>query len=422
MFRGLMVAAGLAWALGPRLLCAQGDPRGPFNWRQSIEGGLESGALYRLRLPPEVFDGCKMFPADLRLLDQAGAEWPFYLWTPSEEGGEIPRQATLLGQTVITSGPHRVELDLRVEPRGREATPRHDRVIVQTSGRDFLRRVEVLGSADGTDWQPMGAGFLVDQSAPQQIVNRVVTYPPTDLPFLRLRIHPDAKGGAETLDVPHVAVALLETAAVELDEVPIELLSVPAEEQKAGVQVLIGDAGVRNRPLRHLRVEAEGGHFALPVKVYGRNAETNRWRWIADGGVQRWGAQVRDEIQVKGTTYRFFKVELYHYENPPVDVRRVTGAAVPHTLVFRAGGGAAPFLYYGGVGLSLPRYDLQRETPPRRAAEAVEVRLGQQQINPQRLARGLQSYGHWLTMMAAGVVALLGVVVIVHFVRRRLGG
>lgn len=401
---------------------AQGDPRSAFTWRQPIRGALETGALYRLHLPPEVFDGCKAFPADLRILDPEGREWPFFLGVPPEEAGELPRRATVLGETFVTSGARYLEIDLRVEPRDRENRPKHDRVTVHTTGRDFLRRVEVLGSEDGSVWIPRGAGYLVEQDAREELLNRVLTYGVTDEPFLRLHIHPDAKNEGDLFSVQHVAVALLEDAQAELEEVPMEPIAVPEAERKPGVQVVLLDAGVRNRPLRRLRIEAEGRNFALPVKVYGRPAETNGWRWVADGGIQRWGAQVRDRVDLKGTTFRFFRVELYHYENEPVEIKRVIGFAVPHTLVFRAESTASPYLFYGGVGVSLPHYDLQRETPERASASARVVTLGEQQINPQRLARGLQSYGHWLTMMAAGVMVLLAVVTVVHLLRRRFGG
>ena len=295
-------------------------------------------------------------------------------------------------------------------------------MTIFTEGREFLRRVEVFASEDHSAWARVGAGFLVDQRVERALINRTITYPPTDAPYLQVRVYPDVQNASEDVRVDRVAVALHEASEESREEFLLEPVKESASDRKEGVQVLTYDTGARNRPVQFLRVAAEGRDFALPVKVYGRNADTNTWRWVADGGIHRWGDQVRDRIDLRGTTFRFLKVELYLYDEPPVKVTRAVGEATPHYMVLEAQGGSRPFVYYGAAGHALPHYDLPRRVSEKQARAAGLLNLDAQQINPQRLARGLQSYGHWMILMAAGIVALLGVVVLVNYIRRRLAG
>lgn len=53
--------------------------RKDFRWRAPVLEPVQSGLLYRAILPLHVFDGSRAFPADVRLLDEHGAEWPFFI-------------------------------------------------------------------------------------------------------------------------------------------------------------------------------------------------------------------------------------------------------------------------------------------------------------------------------------------------------
>lgn len=61
-------------------------PREDFRWRIPIQGPLASGTLYKILLPPSLFDGSHAFPSDLRVQDEDGHDWPFFIEQPLEPG------------------------------------------------------------------------------------------------------------------------------------------------------------------------------------------------------------------------------------------------------------------------------------------------------------------------------------------------
>lgn len=408
-------------ALLSGLVLAGEDPRRPYLYRQAVEGEVSSGALYRIRVPREVYDACPSFPADLRLFDGQRRLWPFFLWVPAgqEELRNLP--ADLLNRSEVAEPQRYIRQDLRVrpEPRGR-GPARHDRLLIRMGGERFFRKVEVLGSDDRNVWAELGAGFLVAQGGDHGADNREIEYPPSDYPFLQVRIHPDARRAGEPLDLQALSVARLVREEGERENIPLEWTAPPGE-QKEGVQVLWADAGARFRPLLRLRVEAGGRDFARPVRVSGRNAESNEWRWVADGGLHRLGGQVRDAIDLRGAGFRHWKIELSHYEDQPLDIRSVRAEAVPSYLVFEAaGGGSARLaLYYGADRPSPPRFDLQQRTSRAQTTNATLRELGRRQLNPDRAARGLERYGRTLAIVAVGLVSALVLWVIANMIRRQ---
>ncbi len=251
-----------------------------YNWRAPVTGRVESGQLYRIKVPAQVFDLCKSYPADIRVFADT-AEWPFFVWMPTNE----------MAQIALT---------------------------------------------------PM----------------------PADV-----------------------------------------------GDQKVGVQSLVMDTGARHRPVQRLVFALAETNFARPLKVFGRNGATNQWRWIADGGIHRMEGEARDWVDLRGADYRWLRVDLYRYEEPEVTVKSVSALAPAQYLIFEAGAGRSPFLYFSASRTIFPRYDLHR----RRAAEdpglLPELSIGRARPNPHRVAIGLGRYGHWLTVASLAVV--LGLVVLV---------
>jgi len=256
-----------------------------------VQGEVVSGQLYRVRVSDEIYDACHAFPADIRVVDDNGNYWPYFLWLP-----------------------------------------------------------------------------------------------------------PDA---AET--------------------VALKRIEVPSAEAKVGVQTLMFDAGARNRQIQSLQVHVEETNFARPAKIFGRNSVTNTWRWVGDGGIHRLADQSRDSIELRGCAYRWLKVELYQYENPPLTVTNVEGIATPQYIVFEAGGASAPRVYYASSKFTLPYYDLQKRVADRDAAGAPLLKLGARHMNPLRLALGLGRYGHWLTLAAAALFVALAGLIVAKLIRQRAG-
>ncbi len=406
----LLATTGLASA-------ADVDLRPAFAWRQSVEGHFESGRVYRILVDPGVFDGCRAFPADVRIIADDGASWPFFILAPEEKGAAENVSLRPLGDAAADeTGVAEQSFSVARDPATGAIRP-HNQLIVRTSGDHFVRRLEVLGSEDSSDWKRLGEGTLVNSSGGGHTMENRVEYSQSVLPLLRVRVFPDAREAGDRPVIEGVFCARRAAVTNEMHGVRLKTLAVASEDRKENGQVLVFDARARNMPIERLIIASRDADYAVPVRVYGRNYETNAWRWVADGLIQRAGATARDAIPMSGFTFRYMKLELDYGARGPLSGLSVHAEAAPRYLVFEAGVGARPVLYFGASGMEEQTSNLRR----RRGAEALTaklVRLGQ--LESTRAAGSRWSRQSVAGTLIAAFVAAASVVMIAR-ARRRTG-
>ena len=410
LFLLLMAAAGYS---------AEPDLRTKFAWRQAIVGGEQTGVLYRIRTPREVFDGCRLFPSDLRILDEAGGQWPFYIFTPEGKTVVASVPTKTLNVSVVEKKDRYVRQDF-VIPADAETRKRreHNQVIVRTPGRDFVRRVEVYGSESQSDWGLLGVGYLVDHSRDVRVCNKTVRYPPSTFPFMQIRVYPNAQNAAEPLVVEGVVVANSAEVPGEYEDVPLRKADVPKKDLREGCQVVVFDVEAKNRPVDRLVINAGDREYARSLRVSGRNEETNLWRWVADAEIHKLGDSVQDTLSLKGFAFRFLKVELFNYDDKPLADLNVKAQAAPRYLVAESQGAGA-VLYYGAMDVESPRYDLHRRQGDEESAAAPMLRLRNRMDNQLQKTSGFGKYGPWLAAVAVGLVSLLVIWIIVNMLKKQ---
>jgi len=408
---GILIAAAAATAAGEE------DLRTRFDWRQPLRGGFERGALYRLAVPAEVYDGCRMFPSDFRIINEQGEQWPFYVWTPEGRSESHYVEIQLLN---ASTAERYVRQDIRIKEDSRTGARReHSQVIVKTPGSDFIRRVEIYGSEDGREWAQLAGGYLVDHSRDVRVSNNSIRYPVSTFPLLQVRVYPNARDATETVTLQGVFVMATREAAGESEDIELDDVAVAKDDEKDGCQVLVFDTAARNRPVERLAVRAREREYARCLRVYGRNEETNTWRWVADGEIHRIGKDIQDEVALRGSAYRFLKLELYHYDDAPLGKVEVVARATPRYVVFEAQNGIEPQLYYGSIDMAAPRFDLVRRKSAEDAAGAAPVRAGERVDNQLRKVPGWGKWGPWLAALAVGVVSLLVIWSVVGMLKRQ---
>ncbi len=406
----LMTVAGYAIEPDLREKCA---------WRQEIADATESGKLYRIRTPRELFDGCRAFPSDVRIMDEGARQWPFYVFTPEGKTSTDTVPAKTVNASTAEKRDRYVRQDL-VIPADAETGKRreHNQVIVRTPGGDYVRRVEIYGSENQKDWGLLGVGYLVDHSRDVHVCNKTVRYPVSTFPFLQVRVYPNAQNAAEPLTVQSVVVANTVEVPGEYEDVPLRKIDVPESDLKEDCQVVVFDAEAKNLPVERLVIRAGNSEYARSLRAYGRNEETNKWRWVADGEIHKLGESVQDTLALKGFGFRFLKIELFNYDDQPLHDLSVTAQAVPRYLVTESQGGSAIF-YYGAADLDAPRYDLHRRRGDEEAAAAPLLRLREREDNLLQKRSGFGKYGPWLAAVAVGLVSFLVIWIIVRMMKRQ---
>jgi hypothetical protein len=376
-----------------------------FTWQMPLEGTFKPASLYRVKVPGAVFDGCRRFPQDVRIIDDRGEQWPFYLWKPQDTRSFKTRSVKVLNRSLVEGDDPYLRIELQVV--GPRAV--HNRIIINSDGQNFIRRVEVLGSVDRKAWGQLTEGYLIDHATPQRVRNSEVRYPDADFPYLELRIHRNARRADETFGVKKVSVGRFIGREAERVDVPLERLPAAAEpEPPDSYRSVYLDTGFAGQPVERLHLVIADPEFARPVQVMGRNGPADAWVHVFNGEVHRLGESVRLTLQLD-STYRMLKLEVFHYDDAPLTIEQVTAEAVPRYLVFEPSSAGPATLYAGSESVQAPRYDLQRRTDAPAAATAPLASLGTRAPNQAFTRDRADTYLPWI---AGGVIALLSLVIL----------
>lgn len=171
----------------------------------------------------------------------------------------------------------------------------------------------------------------------------------------------------------------------------------PADERPAdGVGRLYLDAGFKGVPLRRVVLQAAETNFARTVKIYGRNAETNVWRWMTEGALHRLPDRERNGVDLNDHTFRFLKIEILNFDEPPITITNFTILAEPQFLVFQAHCDGPASVYFGSSSFALPLHELRHQLPARALSAARHAAIGPREENPHLLRAELRSYARLL--------------------------
>ncbi len=397
---------------------AGADVRRDFEWRRPIEEPGAAGALYRIPIPGEVKARCNQFPYDLRIVDAEGSQWPFFLQPQPPEERWTPLAATRMNETQRSEEGEYLRVDLHLAAAANGSRPRHQRVRVSTTGQDFIRRVEVYGSDDQNRWGLLSQGYLLHSVRPQLLVQDVVEYPLSDLPFLQVRIYPNARRAQEEFTLGSVQVQRREQAGRIHADIALAALEPAAGDQVKGAQVLVADTGFEQHPIQRILVGADGGDYVRAVEVSVRDRTEELWRRVGMGSIQRISGYAADSIAVNARG-RYIRCAIYHHDDPPLDQPTLRAESLQEFLVVEARGGPAPILYYGGAFADAPRYDLASRSKAVDLAGLPGLRLGAETENPAFRQAGFGSLGPWLAGLAIGAVSLLVIWVIVGMLPKK---
>jgi hypothetical protein len=403
----LLVCGGTAWA----------DTVGPadFAWRFPVEGPVRSGAVYRIEIPAEVYGRAEAFPADLRFFDDEGRAWPFFLEPDRPEERVHTVAATRLNDAWVDAPEPYHRVDLAVPHASGVARARHNRVEVDTSGTDFLRKIEAYGSDDQQTWALLGRGFIMEMMRPRLFRERVLAYPESDYPFIQVRVYPNTRNALEEFAVGSVELQRRETEQVAVRSLGYRMLETPAEELRAGRQSVVLDLGYDGVPFTRVRVQGRGD-YVRRVEVWTRDDAAAEWRFAGAGDVHRIGASVKDEVAASARA-RFIRIDLHHDDDPPLEIESVAVEASRPYLVVEAVSDESVALYTGSAWVEPARFDAARRLGAQGAGWLAAV-LGPGEENAGHRPAGWGRWGGTVAALAVGVASLAVLWVIVRMVRR----
>jgi hypothetical protein len=386
-----------------------------YQWRQAIEAPGEADQLFRIKLDGPYYDGLRG-QHDARVIDAEGKLWPFYPWATKGSRAFEAYGHTVLNQSMVEER-EGVPAHLRVELQLKNNQGRHNLMKLTTAGQDFIRKVELFGSADRKTWGKLGEGYVIDQSRPTRIQNKDVRYTDGDFAYLQIRIYRNARHTQEKVAIEKVQFGKQVVVRGEWESVtltPFEPTSADQKLESKEARVAYFNSGWGNRPIRRLNLSFADQEFSRTVNVWGRASAEQDWRLITARGVYRLGSSEQLRVDLGGVRYRYLKLEVFHYDDDPLTLKSVQAEAVPRYLVVEAASKKPAFIYYGADATRPVTFDLETRKGPAQGAIAPIAQLGTRMKNPGGIA---PNYGKWLPALAVGGVSLIVIWVIVGMLK-----
>lgn len=336
--------------------------------------------LVSVAVPPEVYSHAQTDLADVRVIDNAGAEVPYarYMRLGSNNSVSIP---TDILENSFAPG-HYTQVVLRT----RKQVPFHNAVRIQTSETDFIEWVEVDVSDDAHTWrivQPRAPIFRFQKEG--RSGTQTVSYAENNAPYLRIRIF-DGKS-----QFPVTGATILYRTSEPPERVPVDIDLKPDPNPPAHATSWIADVSRNPVPVAEVRVDVpEPVEFIRTVK-FATSSDGRDWSTWTNGEIYRYHQKTADgEHQLEKLTValpygvtvaRYWRLEILNGDDPPLSGATPSFYTTPRHLVFEQRPGDTYRLIYGQYRAHAPQYDLERRLDATQETAAIAGSVGPEAEN-----------------------------------------
>ena len=351
----------------------------PTEWEHRQALKVDAPGLTKLALPAATFDSAQPDLSDLRLVGANGQELPYLLDRDRSVRGY--EHAPAFHPRSFRTSPEGDTTQLICETG---STALLDAIDLETPVPYFLKAAHVEISADGTEWQSLGATVpLFRQFGAEQLrlsLNR------QKAAFIRVtldeyRSRKIAFTGAKLLPSP--------TRAEPPVLAPIGA-RITRRDEFANETVLTVTLDGRHVPLAALGFDARDPLFMRRVTVAIREVQgaVSGERTMGSGTIYRValdGAPARAQLELPldfMPPTRELLVHIHNGDSPPLILDGISAKQHPVNLLFMAPAAGAYSLLSGNAQAAAPRYDLAAFAGEMRGAEAATVTAGELEAMP----------------------------------------
>lgn len=388
-----------------------------FELTREIDGTFAGGQRGRLVVAGDLFGQSRDFPNDLRIIASDGTQWPFFLHLPKETAETKTLSPEILNRSWVAGSEPYLQFDL-VVPSTDGPARIHNRLELVTSGRDYVRRVEIFSGVPKESNGHMATGYLIDFSRQRNARNRTLRYPASDARRLHVRIYSNAQSADETFDLSSARLHYRAVVKVERETVGFIEMEVSEREQEKDAATWILDVGNRDRPVEFITFDSANKSYARCVSVYGRNTVREPWRWVGGGAIHVLADDRETQIKLHATD-RFLKVYVFHYDDPPLAIDSIHLEAVPRYLVFEAATAGRAELCFRAWDIKAPRYDFKGRIDPETLSGLPIFQTLDAAENQAAKKQPWRKYSKHLGILAVGGVSLLVLWIIASMFRQQ---
>lgn len=347
------------------------------HWRYSRAIDLpaaRSPRLVTLKVPQGVYSHAAPGLADLRVIDEAGAEVPYVLRREVSTQHGVPSQsATILENSFAPGHYTQLVLDLK------DVEGFHSLIQIDTSEREFMEWVEVAASDDAHVWR------IVQERAPIFRFPRqghsgttTVSYSPNNARYLRVRILDADK------QFPVTSAQIMLSPVAKPQQEPLHTTFAAAPAPSPNETAWSADLGSANLPLSEARFQVGPGEFVREVTIES-SRDGSQWYGVGSGEVYRFAQRGREceqlTVPIEGNTERYLRLEVANGNDKPLPAATPELYIATQRIAFEQEPGRSYRLLYGDSSAKPPEYDLSRRVDGRHVEAALVARAGTEETN-----------------------------------------
>ena len=349
-------------------------------WRYSRAiAASHPGALNYIPIGPDVLSHSSSYLADLRVLDETGAETPYVIRTTVAATKTESWQATIRENSFVAGQYTQLVLDLGAYPRF------HNAVRLDTPETDFILWVEVDASDDARTWRIVKARAPISRFRKEGLEgNQTIRYSENNARYLRVQIR-------ETVNqFPVTNAAVFPSSQSQKDVIPEQWLTLqgardPDVGVPAGTTTWTLDLGSTNAPINALDFTTSQQDFFRGVRL-STSADAKEWSPAGGGEIYRYVGDSRREESLRVPVYgypgvRYWRIEILNGNDAPLTNLQLSASMVPRLILFRLAAGHSYRLAYGNEKAQPPQYDLERTLRVSATEEAYADSLSNEEEN-----------------------------------------
>jgi len=336
-------------------------PDGWNKWRYSREiAAAHPGALNYIPVGPDILSHSSTYLADLRILDETGAETPYVVRTTVGVSKSESWPATIRENSFVPDKYTQLVLDLGVYPRF------HNAVRLDTPETDFILWVEVDASDDARTWRIVKMRAPISRFRKEGLEgNQTIHYSENNARYLRVQIRESAN------QFPVTGAAVFPSSQSQKDVIPQQWISLksarnPDTGTPAGTTMWTLDLESTNAPVNSLDFTTDQQEFFRGVRL-SVSADSKEWSPAGGGEIYRY--------------VRYWRVEILNGNDSPLANVQLSASMVPRLILFRPAAGHSYRLAYGNEKAPPPQYDLERTLHVSAAEEAFPDTLANEEEN-----------------------------------------
>ena len=411
--RGVLVVGAIGSAL-LATFAALADSRLPAAWKNwhysraivlaPTSSTAGAGQFVDLVAPPDLYIHTDTGLADLRVIDDRGAEIPYLIFQRSGSSKSEALPGKLRENSFTVGGFTQLVLDAGAH------APFHNTVRIETTAPDFIEWVQVEASDDGHVWrmvQERAPIFRFRKNAHEG--TQVVHYSENNAQYLRVRI----LDGNERF--PVTGAEILHETTERAERVPLEMALIADVKQPAGRSVWSAELGGVVPLVTEMRFDVSAPlEFIRSVDI-SSSADGKDWNSLRSAEIYRYrqsDAQQEHLAVAVSTSWgrsRYLRVEIVNGNDAPLAVAAPRLYITPQHIAFEQQPERRYRLIYGQERAEGAEYDLRRRA---NALKLVTVagQLGPEEVNSDWVDPRPWTETHdiflWLVLLVA--VMLLG--------------